>query len=96
MPPRDDDRDPKGLIYESYRIDGIGEPECRSIFLDWAIGVPVGQDSMALVRSLLEGHGREHPDHPMTKVLKEALATPVRTGRRGGAAGRIGRKRNDE
>mgnify|MGYP000087492773 CR=1 FL=1 len=35
--------DPKGLIEESYKIDGIVAPECRSIFLDWALsyqGVP--------------------------------------------------------
>ena len=89
MPRRDDEKDPKGLIYESYRIDGIVEPECRSIFLDWAIGVPVGQDSTAWIRALLEEHGPEFPDHPMTKVLEEALAQPTQRGRRGGARGRV-------
>ena len=38
-----DDLDPKGLIRESYRIAGIGEPECRAIFLDWAIALPEGR-----------------------------------------------------
>lgn len=88
MPRRDDVKDPKGLIYESYRIDGIGEPECRSIFLDWAIGVPVEADSRAWIAALLESHGRDHPDHPMTHVLREALVAPQRRGRRGGASGR--------
>ena len=37
-PMRDKDPDdPKGLIREAYRIEGISEPECRSIFMDWAL-----------------------------------------------------------
>ena len=88
MPRQDDPADPRGLIYESYRIDGIGEPECRSIFLDWAIGVSIGEDSSALVRKLLGKFGADHPDHPMTIVLKEALNPPAKRGRRGGASGR--------
>ncbi|MXQ06972.1 hypothetical protein GQ651_03840 [Alphaproteobacteria bacterium GH1-50] len=89
MPRNDTDRsDPKGLIRESYRIEGIEEPECRSIFLDWAIGVPVGEDSAEHVRQLLDRYAAGHPDHPMTKVLTEALAETPRSGRRGGARGR--------
>jgi len=80
--------DPRGLIRESYRIDGIGAPECRSIFLDWAIGVPVGQDARALVRRLLMQYEAEHPGHPMTAVLRDALGAPGPVGRRGGARGR--------
>ena len=87
MPRTDDPADPRGLIRESYRIEGIGEPECRSIFLDWAIGVPVGEDSRALVRQLLETYGTAHPDHPMTGVLTAALGASA-AGRRGGAMGR--------
>lgn len=88
MPRQDDPADPRGLIYESFRIDGIKEPECRSIFLDWAIGVPIDQDSTAMVRKLLGRFGAEYPEHPMTNVLKDALNPPVRRGRRGGASGR--------
>lgn len=88
MPRRDDLADPRGLIHESYRIEGIGEPECRSIFLDWAIGVPVGEDSTRLVRKLLGQYGAEFPDHPMTEVLRAALDAPARPARRGGASGR--------
>ncbi|SMX22441.1 hypothetical protein [Boseongicola aestuarii] len=88
MPRQDDPADPRGLIYESFRIDGIGEPECRSIFLDWAIGVPLGEDSSALVRKLLGRFGAEYPDHPMTSVLTEALNPPAARGRRGGAMAR--------
>ena len=37
--PRGDELDPKNLIREAYRIEGISEPECRSIFLDWALSL---------------------------------------------------------
>ena len=88
MPIDIDPIDPKGLIRESYRIDGISLPECRSIFLDWAISVPVGEDSTAQIRTLLARYRGDHPDHPMTSVLSEALAPAERTGRRGGRAAR--------
>jgi hypothetical protein len=83
-----DETDPKGLIRESYRIEGIGEPECRSIFLDWAISVPLGQDSTDLIQRLLARYGEAHPDHPMTGVLKDALGPQTGGVRRGGARGR--------
>ncbi len=82
--------DPKGLIRESYRIEGISEPECRSIFLDWAVSVPIGTDARALIPELLALHGAEAPDHPMTKVLTDGLAEAARTGRRGGRRSRTG------
>ena len=44
------DLDPMGLIRESYRIDGIGVAECRSIFLDWAIS----NDAYDLVKDGIE------------------------------------------
>lgn len=88
MPRRDDPSDPRGLIWESYRIEGIGEPECRSIFLDWAIGVPAEEDSCTHVRRLLGQFGAEFPDHPMTHVLREALGAQPKRRRRGGASGR--------
>jgi hypothetical protein len=34
--------DPRGMIYESYRIEGISLEECRMIFLDWAMNTPQG------------------------------------------------------
>ncbi|MEM1235910.1 MAG: hypothetical protein AAGI10_02990 [Pseudomonadota bacterium] len=82
--------DPKGLIRESYRIDGITAGECRSIFLDWAISVPMGVDTLEQVRFLLGLYGAEEPDHPMTETLNNALKEPARTGRRGGRAARVG------
>lgn len=80
--------DPRGLIRESYRIEGITLGECRSIFLDWAISVPVGEDSTDHVRALLARYADGAPDHPMTQVLREALSPAERTGRRGGAKAR--------
>jgi len=84
-----DTADPKRLIAESYRIEGITEPECRSIFLDWALSV--GAEPPAdLIRALIDRHGAECPDHPMTRVLQEGLVAPRRPARRGGRAGRLG------
>lgn len=83
-----DPLDPKGLIRESYLIDGISEPECRSIFLDWAISVPAGVEAREFIVKLLEKHEFNAPDHPMTRVLREGLGDPAQTGRRGGRAGR--------
>lgn len=80
--------DPKGLIRESYRIEGITAQECRSIFLDWAINVPVDQDTSAHIRALL-AHYEGEQDHPMTQVLKEGLGRAPQKGRRGGRAARV-------
>ena len=77
-----DATDPKGLINEAYRIDGITYGECRSIFLDWALAVPLDAETTALIRVLLDRHGQ--PDHPMTKVLTEGLDGMAAPRRRGG------------
>lgn len=84
-----DPLDPKGLIRESYRIEGISAPECRSIFLDWALGVPLGADTLDQVRALLARYALEPADHPMTVTLKAALDTVQAPKRRGGRSGRF-------
>lgn len=74
--------DPKGLIFEAYRIDGITKAECRTIFLDWALSLTEGRETSAAIRGLLELYGRD-PAHPMSEVLSEglhAIATPRRRG----------------
>lgn len=80
--------DPKGLVRESYRIEGITSGECRSIFLDWALSVGLGADTGALIQRLLQEYGAAHPDHPMTEVLRQGLTPPDAPRRRGGRLGR--------
>ena len=72
--------DPKGLIAEAYKIDGITLAECRSIFLDWALNVD--GDTNAALTVLIERHGQG--EHPMSDVLREGLSTAERPRRRGG------------
>ena len=88
--PRDPD-DPKGLIRESYRIEGISVQECRSIFLDWALSVPAEVAAKDRILRLLAGFGSDAPDHPMTQTLRAALADSDPPRRRGGRAARLDR-----
>ena len=81
--------DPKGLIREAYRIEGITAPECRSIFLDWALSLPAGTDTAAALRGLLERHGGA-AEHPMTGVLRAGLDSAGAPRRRGGRSARLG------
>ena len=78
------DEDPKALIYEAYRIDGITKPECRTIFLDWALSLPVSQDTHAVLRVLLDRYEQSAPEHPMTEVMREGLMGMASPRRRGG------------
>lgn len=83
-----DATDPKGLIEDAYKIEGISAPECRSIFLDWAMsyqGTPIEG-----IKALLARHGEANdPEHPMTQTLKDGLAMPVTPQRRGGRRTRV-------
>ncbi len=77
--------DPRGLIYEAYRIEGIEEVSCRPIFLDWALGVPAGEDTVAHIKTILDYYQDDWPDHPMTGLVRAGLdkmATPRRRKRR--------------
>ena len=92
------DLDPAELIRESYRIEGITAPECRAIFMDWALRLPDGADIAAAAAEMLKRYGE--PGHPMTAILSEALGPGDGPGhspghspghgprRRGGALGR--------
>ncbi len=82
--------DPKGLVRESYLIEGITAGECRSIFVDWALSVPVGLSVPEAVTTLIAAYGAHAPGHPMTTVLEEALTAPETPRRRGGRAARQG------
>jgi len=83
--------DPKGLIRESYRIEGITAGECRSIFLDWAINMPVDAIAQDHITFVLHHYGADAPDHPMTQVLRDGLAAQPTATRRGGRAARLSR-----
>ena len=82
--------DPKGLIRESYAIEGITAPECRSIFLDWALSLAAGTDPAEAARAALAYYAADRADHPMTAVLGQSLGAPAQPSRRGGRAGRMG------
>ena len=77
--------DPKNLIADSYKIEGITLSECRSIFLDWALSIPLEKDSKLLISKLLHYYQNESKDHPMTLLLSSSLESKIenrRTGRR--------------
>lgn len=82
--------DPRGLIREAFRIEGIGEADCRSIFFDWALGLPADADPAGAAAALRAHHADEPADHPMTVLLTEAAEGRAdgATGRRRGRAAR--------
>lgn len=81
--------DPKGLVRESYRIEGITLAECRSIFIDWALSLPVEADTSVAIGVLLLQYGQYAPDHPMTATLTAGLDGAPAPKRRGGRLGRL-------
>lgn len=85
----DDPDDKKGLIRESYRIEGITLSECRSIFLDWILSMPAGADHTGPVQRMLTKYADQPAQHPMTQTLKAALRTSGPARRRGGRAARV-------
>ncbi len=84
---RDPD-DPKELIFEAFRIEGISDAECRSIFVDWALSVETSDVPAALTR-LLARHADAPKDHPMLAVLREGLDKAPAAKRRGGRRARV-------
>lgn len=75
--------DPRGLFDDSFRIKGVTERECRSIFLDWAIGVPAEQDARSWVKLIHAYYRTRFPLHPMTKILAEGLGKATNARGRG-------------
>ncbi len=80
--------DGRGLIREAYRMEGIDAAECRSIFMDWALGLPEGIDSAAAIELVLGAYGSASPGHPMTEILRAGREAPPSPRRRGGRSGR--------
>jgi hypothetical protein len=81
--------DPKGLVRESYRIDGITDGECRSIFVDWALSLPMGCSVPEALRVLIATYALDAPGHPMSTVLEKGLLEAPQPRRRGGRATRV-------
>ena len=79
--------DPKGLVRESYAMEGITEAECKSIFIDWALSLKTADPHEAM-RALLVHYCEANPAHPMTAILTAGLTAPDRPQRRGGRIGR--------
>ncbi|WGV17979.1 hypothetical protein [Fuscovulum ytuae] len=84
-----DEADPKGLVRESYRIEGITLGECKSILVDWALSLPVDAPMKEAIRVVMAEYALGAPDHPMSKVLEEGLMAPEAPKRRGGRAARV-------
>lgn len=76
--------DPKGLIFEAYRIEGIDASQCRTIFLDWALALPAETGSRPAIETLLARYEAGQMDHPMTQVLRAGLDAQDKPKRRGG------------
>lgn len=74
--------DPRGLIFEAYKIDGISSEDCRSIFFDWALGLHSDCDAFKEVITLKDIYVKDNPGHPMNQVLKEGLSSFKRRPRR--------------
>ncbi|MCF6272565.1 MAG: hypothetical protein L3J37_05130 [Rhodobacteraceae bacterium] len=78
--------DLRGLISEAYKIEGISPPECRSIFLDWALEPRETGEMRAAAIRLVEQYEPIWPEHPMTGILREAMIEltfpPLRRGGR--------------
>ena len=77
------DADPRGLIREAYSIGDLTREECRSIFLDWALGVPDGVSATDLLPALLTHYEPDYPDHHMTTLIREGMVKIGRPRRRG-------------
>jgi hypothetical protein len=79
-----DEIDPKGLIRESFRMDGITDAECRSILVDWALSLSAQTPPAPAMAALLQRH-QPDPAHPMAQLLLEGRdGTAEAPRRRGG------------
>lgn len=74
--------DPRGLIRDAFAMEKIAEPECRTIFLDWALGLD--EDPKSFIPDLIDRYVGDNKNHPMAKILVEGLrATPSPRRRKG-------------
>tara|TARA_B000000475_G_C15869309_1_gene395608 strand:+ start:179 stop:466 length:288 start_codon:yes stop_codon:yes gene_type:complete len=82
--------DPRGLLFEAYRIDGITTPECKTIFLDWVLGLASDLNIYMAIKAALDEYQTSNPEHPMTEVLLDGLILDNKIkGRQGGHMARL-------
>ncbi len=81
--------DPRGVISDAYKIEGISAPECRSIFLDWALEPRSPSELQAAAQALAAQYANQ-PTHPMTAILQEAQGTLTAPKKRRGGRARQG------
>ena len=74
--------DPRGLIFEAYRIEEITFSDCRSIFFDWALSIAEEFNPSEEVKKLYDIYSDEFKNHPMTAVLLEGLNEMPKAARR--------------
>lgn len=67
-------------------MEGLTEPDARSIFFDWALGLPDGEPAGPAAQRLLAHHNPAE-DHPIAGLLRAATAEAS-----GGPRRRGGRK----
>ena len=88
--------DPKGLMKDAFEIEGITAAECRSIFLDWVLGVPAGADVRAEVKVIVAHYASlADADHPMLATLTAAQEDSGPPRRKGGRQSRISQRTDD-
>ena len=66
--------DPRGLMYEAYRMEGITSEDCRSIFFDWALGLKSELNPIEALTIIYSVYAEKNPGHPMNLVLEEGLS----------------------
>ncbi len=79
--------DPKGLVRESYKIEGITMGECRSIFIDWVLSLPAVANAPDFLRALLAHYGPANPE-PSDDASADRGPDRARAAQTPGRAGR--------
>ncbi len=65
--------DARGLMFEAFRMPELTDKDCRSILLDWALGLPDDAEYKSALQRMLDLYGESNADHPMTALLREGL-----------------------
>lgn len=80
--------DPKRVIYQAYALEDVTEEECRTIFLNWVLGLPDETAPKPAIKRLIAEYGKDDA-HPMTSILHQGLEGLPTSKRRGGRRARF-------